>query len=230
MVVHPTIGESIPAARTSPAPVIGLVGGVGSGKSTLARWLAAQIQAGLIDADAIGHEALGDMQVREKLRTSFGDSVFNESGEVDRSRLAELVFGDSDRHRQGRQQLEAIVHPVIQQAIESQIRRHRANPDCPCILLDAAILYEAGWQNRCDHVIFVDAPVALRRQRTAARGWDADMHCRREASQMPLEEKQRLADFTVSNTGEIEQAGHSVLQILANLGVMKSSVRTQTSR
>lgn len=208
------------------APVIGLVGGVGSGKSTLARWVAERIHAGLIDADAVGHQVLCEERVRDKLRTTFGDAVFNATGFVDRSRLAAVVFGESEAQLHARQQLEKIVHPVIHETIESEIRGHRANPDCPCILLDAAILFEAGWQNRCDYVIFVDAPVALRRQRTASRGWDAETHRRREASQMSLHEKQQLADYTVSNTDDIEQAGQSVLDILTNLGIVRSTTAT----
>ncbi len=224
MVVNPAISDSTRSARTAHAPVIGLVGGVGSGKSTLARWMAARIFAGLIDVDAIGHQVLCDDRVRDQLRAAFGDAVFNASGQVDRPRLAAVVFGDSDAHQKSRLKLESIVHPVIHETIESQIREFQADPDCPCILLDAAILFEAGWQNRCDYVIFVDAPVELRRQRTASRGWDAETHRRREASQLSVDEKRRLADFTVGNADGIEQVGQLVLETLQSLGLLRLPV------
>lgn len=228
MIVHPTSAESIRHSPVPTTPVIGFVGGVGSGKSTLARWVAAQLDAGIIDADAVGHQVLLIDDVRSRLRKEFGDSVFDHTGQIDRPALSRLVFGEDDFHREARRRLEAIVHPEIRRMIESRIQEFRTQPGCPCILLDAAVLFEAGWQDECDWVIFVDAPRAVRQERAAARGWDAETHRRREASQLPLEQKQQLSDFTVCNAGDIAAAGSLIIDRLVASGLIKSRCKAAT--
>ncbi len=222
MVVKPTYSESIPPLRAPAAPVIGFVGGVGSGKSTLARWVASQLDAGLIDADAVGHQVLQNEQVRDRIREEFGDSVFDNTGHIDRSALSLLVFGDAEPHSDARRRLEMIVHPEIHRTIETQISTLRSNSNGPCILLDAAVLFEAGWQDRCDFVIFVDTPVSVRQQRAAGRGWSAETHRKREASQLPLEQKRKMADFSVSNVDDITAAGNAVIDTLVTNGLIKA--------
>ncbi len=68
-------------------------------------------------------------------------------------------------------------------------------------MLDAPVLLKAGWQDFCDTILFIDAPEPLRWQRAAARGWTADEARRREAAQVPLEQKREAADLVLDNSG-----------------------------
>lgn len=188
------------------ARVVGLIGGIGSGKSTLARWLGEQLGAPVIDADEAGHRALTREDVRQKIRDSFGPEVFDEDGAVSRARLAERVFGAAESRQELRNRLEQIVHPVICEEIERALAR--VSQSSELVLLDAAVLLEAGWNGICDAVVFVDAPRAVRAERVrASRQWSADELAQREASQWPLERKQQSADVIIDNSGTIESAG-----------------------
>lgn len=191
----------------SPIPVIGIVGGVGSGKSTLSRWIAEHYPVVVIDADKIGHELLREPAVRVQLRAVFGDSIFNAVGAVHRPELARRVFGDSPEQQQARKQLDELLHPLIR----AEIVRCASAVDpktVSVILLDAALLLEAGWHDLCQAVIFVDTPDDRRATWVEAhRGWTPEELHRREASQWPVERKRRSAHAIVANTGEIAAAG-----------------------
>jgi dephospho-CoA kinase len=187
--------------------VIGIVGGVGSGKSALARWVAEHHPVAVIDADKIGHEVLVQPQVAAQLRQAFGAEILDESGRVQRASLAARVFGESDEHRAARSRLESIVHPEIDREVERQIGAMDRDA-VRCVLLDAAVLLESGWRTHCDAVIFIDTPLARRRQWVqAGRGWSADELARREASQWPLDQKRAAADAVVVNDGTVAEGG-----------------------
>ncbi|MFQ5735171.1 MAG: dephospho-CoA kinase, partial [Planctomycetaceae bacterium] len=193
----------------------GLVGGIGSGKSAVARWLADRCNLTLIDGDEIGHAALNLPGVKSQLSTRFGQAVFDETGEIDRSALARQVFGTTPVQKQARHDLESIVHPHIRSTISETIRRARTSNGVTGVLLDAAVLLEAGWQDVCDCVVFVDASDAVRRQRVAeGRGWNGEDLARRESSQLPLDEKRRRADFIIANNSTVESAGRQLEKIL----------------
>ncbi|HEX3314290.1 MAG TPA: dephospho-CoA kinase [Gemmataceae bacterium] len=176
-------------------PVIGIVGGIGSGKSFVAERLVA-LGGHLIVADALGHEGLRQPEIKQTIRTRWGD-VVSDSGEVDRRRLAKIVFADeTERHA-----LEAILYPYIGRRVDEEIDKSHRDPAIGFVILDAAVLLEAGWRSRCDHILFVDAPRRVRLERVKSRGWtDADLAAR-EAHQMPLAEKMALADAVLVNDG-----------------------------
>jgi dephospho-CoA kinase len=200
---------------TRNVPVLGLVGGVGSGKSHVAVGLAAQRNVAVIAADPIGHEVLRRPAVKAQVRQRWGDTVFTPDGEIDRARVGQLVFGDDPASRDRRQQLEAITHPEITREVLRRIDMHQAQPHLEAIVLDAALLLEAGWREFCDHVIFVDSPLADRQRRVAAsRGWSAEELARREASQWPLERKRNASDAVIQNVGP-DQAVGQLVQLLA---------------
>ena len=188
-------------------PLIGIVGGIGSGKSSVAGRLAERFPVRVLDADRAGHTALLEDAVKSQIRKEFGDDVFTETGEVDRKTLGRKVFGDSPECRQKRVQLERIVHPRIREILLNQMETIQAtNPTVQAILLDAPILFEAGWHEICDAVVYIHVPHEVRLQRLReGRGWNADELTRREASQMPLAEKQRRSDWTIDNTTDLEE-------------------------
>jgi len=197
-------------------PVIGIVGGIGSGKSALANALSQYYQCGRLDADRVGHQILEQDEVEMALRATFGDRIFDSQGKVLRSELAKLVFGQRPEHRLARQKLESIVHPRIRRVIVDQLEQHQSELDCDMILLDAALLIEAGWSNDCDAVIYVDTPLELRRQRVAERGWSATELERRESTQLSLPEKQLRADLIIDNSRDIQTTGAIVARWIAD--------------
>ncbi|WP_166826559.1 dephospho-CoA kinase [Thalassoroseus pseudoceratinae] len=189
-------------------PLIGIVGGIGSGKSSVARHVADRFPIRVLDADSAGHAVLEEDVVKTQIRNQFGDEVFNESGAVDRKILGRRVFGDSPACREQLDQLERIVHPRIRKRLLAQIKTIRDNePNVQAIVLDAPILFETGWHELCDAVVFIDVPHDIRQQRLqTGRGWSQDELIRREANQLPLEEKQTRSDWTIRNTGELEDS------------------------
>lgn len=194
-------------------PVICLLGGVGSGKSHIARLLAESFRVAkppqeivVIDADAVGHQVLREDAIKSQVRARFGESVFDAVGEVDRSRLGRLVFGRDASAQQARRDLEAIVHPRIGIELASQIAHARTRPDVAAVILDAAILLEAGWQNVCNLLVFLDTPFEQRlRQVASSRGWTEAQLKSREESQLGLEIKRAACHHVINNSGsEIE--------------------------
>lgn len=196
-------------------PLVGLVGGVGSGKSTLARELAQRMPVAILDADRAGHDALRQPHVKVALRQAFGDSIFNAEQEVVRSQLAALVFGSDDQSRRNLRTLEQIVHPVLRADLQQQLQHVRELQQVQVVLLDAPILLESGWKDLCDAVVFIDTPLALRQQWTAAsRGWTPEELARREASQWPIARKRSESDFVVDNSGSLTASVDQLEQIV----------------
>jgi dephospho-CoA kinase len=179
---------------------IGLVGGVASGKSTVAKLLV-ELGAGVLDADRTGHDVINDEpQVREALRKRWGDGVFDESGTISRPAVARLVFGDGSKSDAELQWLQDLMHPRIGRRLQ-EIGEQMDAEGKPAIVLDAPLLLEANWKPFCDLVIMVDVPREIRLARAKQRGWtEADFDAR-EAAQVSVEEKRRLADFIITNTG-----------------------------
>jgi dephospho-CoA kinase len=199
--------------------VIGLIGGIGAGKSRVAELLAAA-GAFVIDADLVGHALLTQRPVRDLVVAQFGNRVLERGTSpgdpppIDRRALGAIVFADPARLRQ----LEAILHPrmrgTFERAIARTIRRGRAR----AVVLDAAVLLEAGWNTLCDHIVLVDAPRSERLKRLeAARGWSDQALTAREAAQWPLERKRALAGAVVRNDSGIGSLEEQVRQLTAAL-------------
>ncbi len=184
--------------------VIGILGGIGSGKSAVSRGLSNHFKTILIDADRVGHDVLGFRTVKDSLRQEFGDTVFD-GAEICRKSLAQKVFGSELHHKQSLIKLEKIVHPEIRRQVEQQLAK--IPDDREVVVLDAAVMLEAGWNDLCDTIVFVDTPFETRLKRVNEnRGWTADELKRRESSQVSLDEKRAVSEFVVDNSGSLENA------------------------
>lgn len=204
-------------------PVIGIVGGIGSGKSAVANWVAAHSNVVVLNADTLGHEALQMASVQEALRDRFGEAIIGEDGLVARSVLAQQVFGTDAIHLAARHDLEQIVHPEIEHRIAESIAT-ASTQKFDAVLLDAAVLLEAGWRNKCDLVVFIDAPIEARLARVREhRGWTEEELQRRESSQWSLTEKRREADLIVTNDGNLDIAGLQLLDSLHQRGLVNQT-------
>lgn len=204
------------SAVKSRKPVIGVVGAPGSGKSAVASVLG-QRGGLVIDADQIARAALAEPEVVEQIVAWWGPAVVNEQTRaVDRGAVAAIVFKDDE----AKSRLEALIHPRV---ATQRARMHAAaaqDVSVRFVVEDVPLLMENGLDEGCDAVIFVEADLALRRQRVMeTRGWDADELARREAAQLPLDTKRRRADHLLQNHGpraDLETAVDGVLhQILS---------------
>ncbi len=179
--------------------VIGIAGGIASGKSTVARMFQ-QLGAEVLDADRIGHEVLQLPHVIERIREQWGDKVFLPDGTVDRSALARIVFNPVTGARE-LERLEAITHPEITQRLVRQLDAMRAQ-SVPAVVLDAPVMFKAGWDRLCDRIVWVEADRDTRLRRAAERGWDAGELDRREALQAPIEWKRARATDVIDNSAD----------------------------
>jgi dephospho-CoA kinase len=196
-------------------PVICLVGGVGSGKSLVAAALVRRGGHG-IAGDLLGHEALRQPDIREQVLARFGRSLLNDQGEIDRRRLGAIVFAEVSELRA----LEALVFPWIKRRIQEEIAKAQANPAIAFVVLDAAILLEAGWNQCCDRLVYVDTPRPARLRRLAEqRGWSEKEVQARESAQLPLIDKRNRADAVVDNTGPPEAIDRQVEVLLQQWGI-----------
>ena len=197
--------------------IIGVVGGIASGKSLVARQLA-ELGAGLLDADQAGHAVLREPDVQAAIRARFGPAVFDATGEINRPRLAAIVFAPPPEGPTALFNLEQITHPRIGVHLQTQIERLAAR-NSPAAVLDAAVMAKSGWHRLCDRILFVDAPRELRLARARTRGWSDEEFARREAAQESLDAKRQLADTVIDNRGSPEETRRQVEAFWRSLGL-----------
>ena len=191
-------------------PVIGIVGGIGSGKTTAASELAKH-GGFVIDCDAVGHEFLDDEVVRGELRERWGESISAADGSVDRSALGKIVFNDKKQL----DALNAILHPRMGAKISELITTAQGNPKITMIIIDAAVLFEAGWDKFCSHTIFVKAPLSQRVKRVSeTRGWSEQTLVQRESSQNSLDSKAAMCSHTVDNCSSESHLKEQIVQFI----------------
>lgn len=179
--------------------LVGLTGGIGSGKSTVGGLLAAH-GAVILDADAFARDAVrAGTEALAAVVKRFGDEVLGPEGELDRARLASVVFAD----REALDDLEAIIHPEVRRMIADGIQSHLDTDDV--VVLVNPLLIEMGTHRDCDVVVVVSALPETQVARSVARGMDeADVRARLEA-QLPLDDRARAADVLLDNEGTIEE-------------------------
>jgi dephospho-CoA kinase len=197
-------------------PIIGLLGGIASGKSLVADCLE-ELGAGVLDADGIGHEVLRMPAVREAIRQRWGEQVIGSDGQVDRQRLAKIVFDPSPTGRDSLQYLEQLTHPKIGQLLEQEAEALAATGRHKALVLDAPVMLEAGWHTLCDHLLFIDAPREARLARALARGWTEADFSAREDAQESLDVKRRHADAIIDNSGSTEATRAQVTRLWHSL-------------
>jgi len=177
---------------------IGLTGGIGSGKSTAAKVLA-QLGAAVIDADAWARSvtAPGGSAIAP-LRAAFGAAVLDAQGGLDRQRMRELAFTDA----QVKKQLEAIVHPLVKQAIDQEAQSALA-AGARVLVFDIPLLVESGrWRSQVDEVLVIDCSTDTQIARVQARnGWPREQILAVIQAQATRAQRQAAADWLILNDG-----------------------------
>ena len=192
---------------------VGLTGGIGSGKSTFAAFLAER-GAQVIDADQLGRDALRPGEPAwHSVVDNFGDEVLSAGTmEIDRKRLAELVFADPNKLAA----LNAITHPVIAAGIADAFER-LAQTDA-IVVLDAALLVELGLDKAMNVLVVVDADDDVRKKRLqSSRRMELTDIEARIAAQASSEELIRRADIVVRNDGSLEALALEADRVWADL-------------
>jgi dephospho-CoA kinase len=182
---------------------VGLTGGLGAGKSTVASLLAAH-GAVIIDADAIAREVVGaGAPGFEAVVARFGQDVVGADGELDRTRLAEIVFAD-DR---ARDDLNGIVHPLVAQRSAELMAKVA---DGAVVVYDVPLLAENGLARGFDVVVVVEADLATRLARIEQRGLSEAQAKARIAAQASDEQRRTIADELLRNDGSKDDLADQV--------------------
>lgn len=189
--------------------VLGVIGGVASGKSLVSKLLS-DLGAKVIDADTLGHEVLCEPEVVRAMTGRWGDAVVDRAGQPVRTAIASIVFQPPPDGPREKAFLEQLTHPRIRRRMREKLEQWRREDSADVVVLDAALLLEAGWDEYCDHIIFVDSPEQQRRDRAMQRGWNEYTFAAREAAQFSIAAKRQQADLVVDNGATIEQVQRQV--------------------
>lgn len=170
---------------------IGLTGGIGSGKTTIANhFLAAGIPVYIADDEA--RKIMQSPEIIEEIKTKFGNTIF-ENGILNREKLAEIVFSNPEKLNQ----LNAIIHPAVQQHFENWILKHK---NSPYVIYEAAILFESGSYKKCNLIITVTAPQEARIQRIIQRDKTTrEQVMKRINAQWSDEQRISKSDYVIEN-------------------------------
>jgi dephospho-CoA kinase len=194
-------------------PIIGIAGGIGSGKSFVAG-LFGELGCLVISSDDQIRDAYRDPQVLTTLQQWWGEDVLTAAGEVNKRVVAQRIFANpADRER-----LERLLHPMVNEARERVMASATDDPAVVAFVWDTPLLFETGLNAKCDAVVFVEAPQAVRLARVqGSRGWDAGELARRENSQMPLDTKRKLSQYVVENTADADVVRGQVRAVLSRI-------------
>lgn len=189
---------------------LGLTGGIASGKSTVSAMLV-KLGAKLVDADQVAREVvLPGEPALEQVVARFGQAVLNEDGTLNRSKLGSLVFTPD---KQNLKDLEAILHPAIRARMQERMDAYLKEDPNLLVIADIPLLYETNQAHLYDAVMVVYVPLEKQLQRLMEReGLTEEESSMRIKLQMDIEEKKRLANYVIDNSGSLEDTRRQVGQ------------------
>ncbi len=190
--------------------VIGLTGGVGSGKTVAAGRLADIADAELLIADDLGHLVMekGKRGYQEIVGT-FGSNILDGQGEIDRRKLSELVFGDSEQL----EKLNRIIHPAVKSYLKDYIDKRRAQEGI--LVLETAIMFETGCDELCDEVWYVYVSPEIRIERLAAgRGYPEEKSQAIMERQLEEDEFRKRCRHELWNGGSMQELEEGIKKLL----------------
>ncbi len=194
--------------------LIGLTGGIATGKSLVSEILRG-LGAYIIDADKIAREVVEpERPAWLEIVEFFGKDIINKDKTINRKRLGEIVFNDPVKKRK----LEEIVHPRVIEEENRMVKEYlKIKPD-GIVIIDAALLIEAGSHKRVDKLIVVYADKETQTKRLMERDGLSRLDAeKRIASQMPLDKKVKMADFVIDNSKDIEDTRRQTIDIFNKL-------------
>ena len=186
--------------------VIGLTGGIGTGKSEVGRILAT-LGAVVIDADQLGHHSYTPhTEIWHEVVKVFGEGILQSSGEIDRKQLGAIVFADPEQLAR----LNGIMHPRMARMVSQQIEKLREE-GASAVVVEAAVLFEAGWDSMVDEVWTTESPLDNVADRLMARNglYRAEV-VKRIKSQMSSEERSARSRVVVDNSKDVDTLVNTV--------------------
>ena len=174
--------------------IIGLTGGIGSGKTTISKYIKSKGYAVYISDDE-AKKLMLTAKVKKEVVAIFGSEVLDDSGYLDRKKLASIVFNDA----LALEKLNAIVHPKVKNHFNNWLKKQQQK-GADFVFKEVAILFETKGENYCDFVLLVTARLDVRLNRVISRDNSnkKDVLARMN-NQMPEEEKVKNSDFIITN-------------------------------
>ncbi len=195
--------------------VIGLTGGIGSGKSTVSKFMA-ELGTAILDTDKVGHEAFkpGTEAWREVVAT-FGQEILTTSNEINRKKLAKLVFGQPESLAR----LNQIMHPRMYNMVKAQLEEYRRQMVI-IVVLETPLLLEAGWTPLVDEVwVTVASESTVIRRLKERTGFSESESLARIRTQLPAGERIKRADVVINNDGNLDELKAKVKELWSGLQV-----------
>ncbi len=189
--------------------VIGLTGGIGTGKSEAARQLE-ELGALIISADQVGHEAYtANTEAWEQVVATFGNGILQDDKEIDRRKLGGIVFSDPSQLKK----LNQIMHPRMARIVSDKIEAFRGQ-GVDTVVVEAALLFEAGWDSLVEEVWVTDASEEIIIGRLRERnGLSEEEAKKRINSQMDRMERIGRSDFVINNSGDMAELGTTIKEL-----------------
>ncbi|WNR43280.1 dephospho-CoA kinase [Paenibacillus roseipurpureus] len=195
---------------------IGLTGGIACGKSTVSRMLVSR-GALLVDADQIARDVVEPgSPVLEQVASHFGQVVIGSDGSLQRKKLGEIIFGSPE----ARKQLEAILHPPIRARMREQMTSYELEYPTKLVVVDVPLLIESNLVSMFQEIMVVYVPRPVQLERLMARdGLSLETAQLRLDAQMSIEEKRKMADVVIDNSGTLEETNKRVELFWAGKGL-----------
>ena len=189
--------------------VIGLTGGIGTGKSEAARQLE-ELGALIISADQVGHEAYTvNTEAWEQVVATFGNGILQDDKEIDRRKLGGIVFSDPSQLKK----LNQIMHKRMARIVSDKIEAFRGQ-GVDTVVVEAALLFEAGWDSLVEEVWVTDASEEIIIGRLRERnGLSEEEAKKRINSQMDRMERIGRSDFVINNSGDMAELGTTIKEL-----------------
>lgn len=194
--------------------IVGLTGGVASGKTAVSRVLREE-GAYIIDADQIARELVQPHKPAwNELVRAFGKEILQEDGSIHRRKLADRVFTDPEQ----RKVLNQILHPRIKEEMDRRTKEIGQEDPEAIVVIDAPLLVELGVYRKVDQLIVITSTQMQQMERLKERdGRSPEEALRLFSSQMPVEEKVKLADFVIRNEGSLEETKKRAKEVFKEL-------------
>lgn len=190
--------------------IIGLTGNIGCGKSSLSK-IFMDKGIDVVDADIVSRQIFEDEELLQTVFEKFGPSIKNNDGSLNRKALGNIVFNDNEKLIE----LNNITHPRIKEKIFNQIRNIEEQGK-PIVILDGALLVETGYLDDVDKLIVVTCDEEIQIERIKKRDNCTKLEAlSRIKSQMSQVEKVKYADYTIDNSGTIEELKNKAYKFMS---------------